>query len=206
MTTERDGLVRQGGGDAALIEALRAGDARAFEALVRNHSGRLLAIARRLLRHEEDARDCVQETFLQAFRHIGQFAAEAEVGTWLHRIAVNQALMKLRSRARRREESVDDPYQQFDANGLRVEPMWQYRESVDDMLARRKTREAVHAQIAALPDNYRIVLMLRDIEEMSTREVAELLQLSEGTVKVRLHRARGALKKLLEPLWKGDNL
>jgi RNA polymerase sigma-70 factor (ECF subfamily) len=206
MTSGSDSLRRWEGTGEDLIEELRAGDACAFEALVRNYGGRLLAVARRLLQHEDDARDCVQESFLQAFRHIGQFQGEAAIGTWLHRIAVNQALMKLRLRARQREEPIDDLSPQFDDNGIRVEPMWAYRESVDDMLARQETRETVRAKISALPDNYRIVLMLRDIEEMSTREVAELLQLSEGAVKIRLHRARGALKKLLEPLWKGNDL
>lgn len=184
-----------------LVDALRAGDALAYTALIRRHGRRLLHAARRLLGSEEDARDCVQETFVQAFRRIGAFEGRADLGTWLHRIAINQALMKLRSRSRHPEASIEELLPEFDRFGCRIEPVWQWSETVDEMLARRQTRELVVDKIAALPEDYRIVLMLRDVEEYDTREVADLLGVSTNVVKVRLHRARAALKRLLEPLF-----
>lgn len=189
---------------ARLVAALRAGEPAAFEALIRGYGGRLLAACRRLLPNEDDARDCVQDTFLQAFRHIAQFEGRADLGTWLYRIAINQALMRLRAAAGGQEAAIDDLLPQFDGHGARaVEPVWNFAESVEDALARQKTRELVLAKIAELPEGYRSVLILRDVEELSTREVGERLGLTESTVKVRLHRARAALKRLLEPLWQG---
>ncbi len=187
--------------EAEILASLRRGEQAGFEALVRRYGGRLLATARRLLQNEEDARDCLQDALLNVFKRIDQFEGRSSLATWLHRIVVNRALMKLRERARKGEESIDPLLPEFDARGCRIEPDWHFRESVEEMLARQQTREAVRDKIAALPENYRIVLMLRDIEELSTAEAAELLGVSEGTVKVRLHRARAALKKLLEPLW-----
>ncbi len=187
--------------EAEILASLRQGEQAGFEALVRRYGGRLLATARRLLRNEEDARDCLQDSLLKVFERIDQFEGRSSLATWLHRIVVNTALMKLRAQTRKAEESIDPLLPDFDERGCRIEPDWNFPETVEGILLREETREAVRDKIAALPENYRIVLMLRDIEELSTAEAAELLEVSEGTVKVRLHRARAALKKLLEPLW-----
>ncbi len=109
-------------GDGALVERLRRGDPEAFEALVRQYGGRMLATARRLVGTEDDARDVVQEAFLAAFRAIDTFAGAARLSTWLHRIVVNGALMKLRSRRRRREESIEGLLPRFDDDGHWAEP------------------------------------------------------------------------------------
>lgn len=191
-------------GEGALVDALRQGDEAAYAALIRTHGGRLLVVARQLLRNDEDARDCVQEAFLQAFRRIDGFEGKAALGTWLYRIVINQALSRLRSKSGRREEPIDDLLPTFDEDGIRIEPSWQHEESIDDLLARRTTRDIVRAKIDELPDSYRNVLLLKDIEELETSEVAALLKLNEGAVRVRLHRARSALKKLLEPVWRGE--
>ena len=188
--------------EATLVSGLRHGDDRAYELLVRQHAPRMLATARRLLNDEAAAEDCVQEAFLNAFRSIGRFEQRSSLGTWLHRITVNAALMRLRTRKRQGEQSIDDLMPEFDENDCRIEPNWQFRESTEQSLQRREVRELVLAKIGELPDTYRIVLMLRDIEEMNTAEVAELLETTEGAVKTRLHRARAALKKLIEPVWK----
>lgn len=189
-----------------LVQALRASNPHAFELMIRRYGGRLLATTRRLLQNDEDARDCVQETFLQAFRQIDQFEGRADLATWLHRIAINQALVRLRSQSRWREDSIEDLLPQFDERGCRHEPTWQFHETAEEMLGRHRTRETVLAKISELPDVFRVVLMLRDVEELSTREVAERLAVSENVVKVRLHRARAALKRLLDPLWREANL
>ena len=187
-----------------LVAALRQGDDGAYAVLIETHGGRLLVVARNLLRHEEDARDCVQEAFLQAFRRIDGFEGKSALGTWLHRIVVNQALSRLRSRKARPEDSIDALLPSFDQDGIRIEPSWPREEPIDELLARRTVRDLVRAKIDELPESYRNVLLLKDIEDLETSEIATLLRLNEGAVRVRLHRARAALKKLLEPVWRGE--
>jgi len=184
--------------EAKLIDALRAGDGDAYAQLVRRYGGRLLAVTRRLLREEEDARDAVQEAFLSAFKAIDRFEGQARLSTWLHRIAVNAALMKLRSKRRRPETSIEELLPGFIEDGHMADPPQRWREGADTLLARRETREWVRGRIDELPDSHRTVLLLRDIEELDTTKVAELLDLSPGAVKTRLHRARQALRELLD--------
>src|SRR5277367_995325 len=105
--------------EAKLLAGLRAGDDAAFAELIRRNSGRLLAVIRRLLRREEDAQDALQETFLSAFRGLTKFDGKSQLGTWLHRIAVNTALMKLRSQQRKPEQSIEDLLPTFYADGHR---------------------------------------------------------------------------------------
>ncbi len=184
--------------DTLLVERLRRGDPQAFELLVREHGGRMLATARRLVRTEEDARDAVQEAFLAVFRAIDTFAGAARLSTWLHRIVVNAALMKLRSRKRRREESIEDLLPRFHEGGRWVEPPSHWDTPADTLLERREARQTVRNAIDRLPENYRSVLLLRDIEELDTDEAASLLGVTPNAVKTRLHRARQALRTLLE--------
>ena len=185
-------------GDGALVERLRLGDPESYEVLVRQHGGRMLATARRLVGTEDDARDVVQEAFLAAFRAIDTFAGAARLSTWLHRIVVNGALMKLRSRRRRREESIEGLLPRFDNDGHWAEPVSQWDNSSDALCERQETREMVRNAIDRLPANYRSVLILRDIEELDTDEAASLLGVTSNAVKTRLHRARQALRTLLE--------
>ena len=185
-------------GDAALLERLRGGDPDAFEMLVRRYSGRLLATARRFVGTDEEARDVLQEAFLAAFRAIDSFAGAAQLSTWLHRIVVNAALMRLRSRRRRREESIDELMPRFDEEGRWAEPASRWDTATDTLLERRETRAIVRSAIDRLPPSYRSVLLLRDIEELDTDETARLLGVTPNAVKTRLHRARQALRTLLE--------
>jgi len=187
--------------ESALVERLRSQDEAACEELVRAHSGRLLSVARRMLRNEEDARDVVQEGFVSAFRAIQRFNGDCRLSTWLHRIVVNAALMKIRTRSRRPEESIEDMLPRFLEDGHHAEPTSDWG-SADSLLERRETRERVRAAIQQLPESYRTVLMLRDIEELDTAETAQLLGLTPNTVKIRLHRARQALAKVLEPAFR----
>lgn len=184
--------------ETRLVAALRAGDAAAFEAVVRRQSGPLLAAARRILASEDDARDAVQEAFVSAYRGIAGFDGASRLSTWLHRIVVNAALMKLRSRRRRPEEPLDDLLPCFDENGAWTSGMAQQPGSPEVLVASRQTRELVQRCIARLPDVYRVVLVLRDIEDRDTGEVAEQLGVTPNAVKIRLHRARQALRTLLE--------
>lgn len=187
--------------DMAFIAALKAGDDRAFEQLVREHAPRLLATARRMMRNEAAAEDCVQEAFLSAHRAIGDFEPHGTLGAWMHRITVNACLMRLRKAKRLAETPIDDLLPRFDDEGVRRdEPRATIRDPQSALEATRM-RRFVRDQIENLPDGYRIVLQLRDIEGYSTREAAEAIGVAEGALKVRLHRARSALKKLIEPLW-----
>lgn len=182
------------------VSRLRGGDERAFERLVREQGGRLLSVARRFLRDEEEARDAVQECFLSAYRALDRFDQGSRLSTWLHRIVINACLMRLRSRRRKPEDPIEDLLPKFQADGHQVNhPTPEWGGSAETLLARSETRSIVRQAIDSLPESYRAVLLLRDIEELSTEEAAKSLGVTENAVKIRLHRARQALRGLLEP-------
>ena len=189
--------------ESALVTRLRSGDPRAYEELVRRHMPRLLRVARRFLDSEEDARDAVQDAFISAFRSMGDFESTAMLSTWLHRIVINACLMKLRTRRRKPEEDIEQFLPRFLEDGHQVESSVAWNESAESMLERAETCALVRAAIARLPETYRVVLMLRDIEELSTDEVAEILNTTPNAVKIRLHRGRQALRTLLDPPMRG---
>jgi len=181
--------------DALLVGRLQRGDEAAFEELVRHHGGRLLSVARRFLGGSEDAQDAVQEAFIRAFKAIHTFEERAQLHTWLHRILVNTALMKLRERRRKPEESIDELLPTFATDGHQTV---ESREWSDALLERKETASLVREAIARLPEPYRVVLVLRDLEERDTAETARILGTTTTVVKVRLHRARQALRTLLD--------
>lgn len=183
--------------DSTLLAGLRARDEQAFATLVRTYGGRLLAVARHLMRDEADAQDVVQSAYLNAFRAVDQFGGASQISTWLHSIVVNAALMKLRAKRRRPEESIDALLPAFLEDGHHVEQFSEWSTPADALLERQETRRTVRAAIDQLPESYRVVLILRDIEERSTQEAADALGLTPNAVKVRLHRARQALSALL---------
>src|SRR5262245_9731286 len=189
--------------DDTLLAGLRAGDEQAFETLVRIYGGRMLAVARRFVRNDDDAQDIVQAAYLSAFRSVGQFEGECLLGSWLHRIVVNTALMKLRSRRRKPETPIDQLLPGFQEDGHHVEQFADWCAPADELIERAETRAIVRACIDRLPDNYREVLILRDIEELSTDESARALRMTPTAVKVRLHRARQALSTLLRKEFAG---
>lgn len=185
--------------EATLVAQLRAGDEAAFEQVVRAYGGRLLAVARRIVGTEEDARDVVQDAFLNAFKSLERFEGNAKLSTWLHRIVVNAALMKLRTRKRKPEQSIETLLPAYLDDGHHEERFKSWDEPVDKLMERAENREIVRKQIDALPDSYRTVLVLRDIEGLDTEEAANVLGLSVNATKIRLHRARQALRTLLAP-------
>lgn len=174
------------------------------EQMVQDNMGRMLALAQRVLGERALAEDAVQDAFQNAFRALDGFQKRASLKTWLHRITVNASLTILRRRKRRAEEPIDDYLPEFDSHGCRIEAHWPHLAGVDEIMNSQRLRSLVKRGMDALPDAYRIVLQLRDIEEYDTREVAGLLGISESNVKVRLHRARSALKKRLEPILRGE--
>ena len=183
------------------LERLRAGDALAFNRLVEERHGDIYALLYRLTEDPEEARDLTQETFLQAFRHLASFRGDADLRTWLYRIAVNQARNRWRWWKRRRRdrtvsldapvsEEVDSPLSAGLASDTAADPELQ-------TLARERER-ALHAALRTLSRPYREVIVLRDIEGLSYEEVAATLDLNVGTVKSRLNRGRTELRRRLE--------
>jgi len=184
--------------DRALLERLRRGEDEAYRELVEANTGPMLAVARRFLRNEADARAAVQDAFLSAFRALDRFDGDALLSTWLHRITINACLMKLRTRRRRPEGSIDDWLPGFLEDGRLAGPSESWQKRADAALESKQSRRMVSEAIGQLPDIYRAVLILRDIEGFDTEQTAEALELSVPAVKTRLHRARQALKGLLD--------
>jgi RNA polymerase sigma-70 factor (ECF subfamily) len=186
--------------EALLLARLRSGDERAYELVVERHAGRMLAAARRILRSDEDAQDAVQDAFLSAFKALDRFQGDSRLGTWLHRIAINAALMKLRSQKRRNEQDVQGLLPRFkDGDGHHEIAPRKWAASADAPVMVEESRALVRSMIDQLPDNYRVALVLRDMEGLSTEEVAERLGVSPNAAKIRVHRARQALRELLDP-------
>lgn len=185
--------------DSDLVAALKIGDEAAFRQLVEQQGPRMLSVARRFMRDEDQARDVVQEAFIQVYRKIGTFKEKAKLSTWLHRIVVNTALMRIRSRKRKREDSIEDMLPGFLEDGHQANPARPWSDSGEKLLQRKEVRQLVREAIDGLPDNYRTVLLMRDIEEMSTAETAQALKITENAVKIRLHRARQALREQIDP-------
>jgi RNA polymerase sigma-70 factor, ECF subfamily len=187
--------------EGTLIDGLRNGDEQAFETLVMKFGPRLLAKARRYLRSEDDACDVLQDGFLCAFKSIGNFKGDShsQLSTWLHRIIINCAFMHLRTKKRRSEIAdveIDELLPRFDPAGNWMDG--DSRSMSQVYLEIFETKVTVRRCIEHLPDAYRLVLTLRDIDELDTEEVASLLGVTGNNVKVRLHRARQALKALIE--------
>jgi len=172
--------------------------------LVRQHISWMLALAERMLNDRALAEDAVQDAFISALRAWDSFEGRSKIKTWLHRITVNSCLMKIRQLKQRAERSLDEELPEFDQGHYRVENPWNKLATVEDILANEYLSSLVKDNINKLPQQYRNVLLLRDIEGYNTVEVAALLKISVSNVKVRLHRARSALKKQLEPLLRGD--
>lgn len=190
-----------GSDESDLVAGLRKGEGWAFDLLVKKHGPRLLAVARRLVRDEEDARDVVQEALLCAFRSLNAFKAEARISTWLHRIVVNSALMRLRTRRRKPEEPIEPLLPTFSDDGHHHPRVSNWQLPQDRQIERDETRRLVRSCISRLPESYRTILILRDIEELDTSEAARFLEISVAAAKIRLHRARQALRTLLAPYY-----
>ncbi|MFB3918141.1 MAG: RNA polymerase sigma factor [Terriglobales bacterium] len=177
--------------DEQIVERVLAGDTALFEVLMRRHNQRLYRVARAILRDDTESEDVMQDAYVRAFQHLTQFEARAKFSTWLTRIAINEALA--RSRRRNRWQSIEPA----EPNG---EPMITLTSSAPDPEQRASSGETVallEQAISKLPESYRTVLVLRDLEDMSTAATAQVLELSEENVKIRLHRARALLRKQL---------
>lgn len=187
--------------DVELITAIASGDREAFEDLVRTHGGQMTSVARRFLRCEEDVNDALQDAFICVFKNAGKFEGGSKLSTWLYRVTVNSCLMKLRSQRRKHEVKIEDMLPTFDDTGHQTQRVAAWGDGPLNEVSREETRRSVRACIDKLPEDYRTVLLLRDIEQMDTDETAKLLKCSAACVKTRLHRARLALRTLLAPMF-----
>ncbi len=173
--------------DAELARRIAGHDEAAFECVMRRNNAALYRVARAILKNEADAEDVLQEAYLAAFRHMGEFRAEAKLSTWLTRIVVNQALARRRSRDRAATVvPFSEPEELDDADS-----------SPEQSTTRAEFRRLLERKIEALPLAFRTVYVLRDIDELSGAETAECLSITEATVRSRLFRARGLLRESL---------
>lgn len=179
--------------EATLVARLRAGDGGAYEEAYRAHAEAMTAVARGFFGDAGEAAEAVQDAFVSAFRGMSGFAGTARLGTWLHRVTVNACLMRLRAR-RRRTVSLDGA----DVSSGRRPRRTDSGEFPGRRLARAETAARVRACVEQLPTAYREIIRLRDLEELNTDETAARLGTNPGVVKTRLHRARHALRALLD--------
>jgi len=182
------------------VEAAK-GDDRAFDVLMERYQGRVYRLACRL-GHETDAADVVQDVFLQIYRHLRGFRGDARFSTWLYRIAANVCLMRRRAHARRPTESLNPFLPQFDSRGAHAQPPAYFEETmrIEERLDREILAAAARSALARLPALYRHAFVLRDLEELTTDEVAEILRVKPATVRQRVHRARLLLRGFLNVL------
>ena len=185
--------------EATLIDRLRGGDTAALERLMEQFAPRVHRLAYGITRNEADAEEVVQDVFLSLFRKIEAFEGRAALGTWIYRITVNAALIKRRGKRVELEVLLEDHLPTFREDGHREGDrallLADWSETPEEELLSNETRRAVRRMIASLPDRYRVVLMLRDMEGLSNEETAKILDDSVASVKSRLHRARMALRE-----------
>jgi RNA polymerase sigma-70 factor (ECF subfamily) len=189
-----------------LIEGLIDNKDLAYETLVRQYSDRMYAVARRFFYTDDDAQECLQKAFIQVFKNISSFKKNSQLSTWLHRITVNEALMMLRQRKRQNTTSLEAFSQQYNEYGERTVFADELGNNLDDTLSnnievlfeKSEAKLSLSEIICQLPEKYCNVLLLRDIQEMNTKETAEILAVSEALVKTQLHRARLLLRAILE--------
>jgi RNA polymerase sigma-70 factor (ECF subfamily) len=178
--------------DEEVVTRVLAGETAMFEIVMRRHNRRLYRVARAILRNDGEAEDVMQDAYVRAYQHLDQFAGRAKFSTWLTRIAVHEALARQRRGTR---------YQELDSMSDREgDPMDRLATLAPDpeqQASNSETRRLLEEAVETLPDAYRTIFMLRDVEEMSTIDTAHVLDISEENVKVRLHRARALLRKSL---------
>jgi RNA polymerase sigma-70 factor (ECF subfamily) len=187
--------------DAALIERLRARDHSALETLMERYSGRLYRVAFGITRNHAEAEEVVQDAFIALFRKVDTFEGRSALGTWLYRVAANAALIKRRGKRVELETSLEDCLPTFLADGHREgDRAWvlaDWSGTPESEFLSGEARHVLESALERLPEHYRALLVLRDVEEMSNEAVAEILGESVSSVKSRLHRARMALREIL---------
>jgi RNA polymerase sigma-70 factor (ECF subfamily) len=181
--------------DEELVARARAKDFAAFEQLLDRYEDKIFRLAFRFVRNETDAKEVLQDTFLTIWRKLDTFKGDSQFSSWLYRVAANAALMRLRAQRRHPEVSTEElPIGFLDSYGQMPPTGDNWAKRPDDELQSGELRNHIQAAVDTLPEIYRTVFLLRDVEGLSTEETAEVLQTSVPTVKTRLHRARLALR------------
>ncbi len=180
--------------DDELVRRVQAGNAEAFEELVRRYERKVYNITYRMLGNEQDASDALQDAFLRAYRFLPKFQFKSSFYTWLYRIATNVSLSRLRGRERVETVSLDQPVGES-ADALLEIPDYKY--TPERLMQQRELRRALQRAVDELPEDYRSVVVLRDLEDLSNEEVSKVLKLSVAAVKSRLHRGRLVLRDKL---------
>jgi RNA polymerase sigma-70 factor (ECF subfamily) len=181
--------------DEALVARARDKDFAAFEELVERYEDKIFRLAFRFVRNETEAKEIVQDTFLLVWRKLDTFKGDAQFGSWLYRVATNAALMRLRAQRRHPEVSTEElPIDYLDNYGQLPAAGENWAKRPDDELQSDELRRRIQKAVDELPEIYRTVFLIRDVEGLSTEETAEVLEISIPTVKTRLHRARLALR------------
>jgi RNA polymerase sigma-70 factor, ECF subfamily len=186
--------------EASLIAGILAGDTQLYHDLIRPYERTVFITALSVLKNEADAEEVTQEAFLKAFRSISTFRAESKFGTWLISIVLNEARARLRRQAIVPMQSIDDT--SGEGTGISPALLRDWREIPQEAVELKQIREMLQEAVFNLPDIYRQVFLLRDVEELSVAETSVALEISISSVKVRLHRARLLLQKQLTPLLK----
>ena len=184
--------------DEELVRHVREGDTEQFEFLVKRYASKVYGLAMRMTRNPPDAEDAVQEAFFLVYTKLSSFRGESAFGTWLYKVALNSIYMKLRKRKHAAEENIDDYLPKFDEHGMMQGMARKFSENPEGEAIRQQSETAVREAIEKLPAEYKIVLIARDIDDLSSEETAEALGLTVAAVKSRLHRARLFLRKHLE--------
>ena len=189
-----------------LVERARTGDASAFTRLVEKYERKIFRLARNITQNDEDAEDVLQETFMKAYSNLDSFQGQSKFYTWIVRIAVNEALMKLRKRKSDRTVSLDEPHETEEDTVTREIAVWE--DDPEKRYSQDELRDILTRAIESLKPAFRTVFVLRDIEELSTEETAEALGISIPAVKSRLLRARLQLRERLTRVFrrKGDDV
>jgi RNA polymerase sigma-70 factor, ECF subfamily len=189
--------------EAGMIAAILAGDTQLYHELIRPYERSVYLMALSYLKNEADAEDVAQEAFVKAFRSLSSFRAEAKFSTWLISITLNEARSRLRRQSVIRMESLDRPAD--DSSGVSPALLRDWREIPSEVVERTEIRELIQQAVERLPDIYREVFLLRDVQELNVNETAAALGINIPNVKVRLHRARMMLQKQLAPQLKTIN-
>jgi RNA polymerase sigma-70 factor (ECF subfamily) len=185
--------------DAVLVERTRGGDSSAFDALMERYEGKVYRLAAGLMKNREDALDAVQDAFLNVFRKIDTFKGESAFSTWLYRIALNSVYMRLRSRGRRDETELPESEEALfhPATGQVLQGINDWSERADDAVLRKEMGKVIREAVDSMPEEYRAIFTLRDVEELSNQQVAEILGITVAATKTRVHRARMYLRERL---------
>jgi RNA polymerase sigma-70 factor, ECF subfamily len=200
MGTIQTNVTGDTGAELALVEAARSGDISAFEQLVKKYDRNVFRIAQHITQNREDAEDVVQEAFLKAYSNLGNFQGQSKFYTWLVRIAVNEALMKLRKRKTDKTVSMDEEVETEEGSMPREFADWS--PNPEQLFGQSELGDILQKTIQGLPSSFRTVFVLRDVEGLSTEETAEMLGLSVPAVKSRLLRARLQLRERLSRYFK----